>query len=471
MATLTNEELLKQLDSFQTGEGGIGSWLQGRANPDILTRLARIEAEPLGRGQLNQLLILGGEGTVTEGFFRYYWCDSPQFHNYQPQHLPKFQMAWVGAQEISSLAQLKWGLQRIFMDALLHFGNLRMCFTRLRGMEYDELASFFKARRFDTEGLKRRGPALSLKVLPKDDRYLISEMACKSYGDDDVKSGRLRDALIEAYRAHISQGSSGVKIRHLLEGAFVGRKYANQQFEFLFAADDVLDESVSSVADLESKYNRIAQKFLNARRAAIANTRNYLSMVSDLDVYVATSMRTRQDFRNMANTCEQVFSDKRLRPLHLRYFDPTLSAAAGHEDKGLIECLMVKCAKVLVYCAGDKESYGKDAEAAMALSLGKPVIFLCDEDQRKRFYRDVHPLARLIDFSTGVAVGAMVTHAVEQVSELLFRLFDNRMEYRVESPKPGRLRLVENLTESVVRIQTEDRLLAETFWNHYNPKS
>ena len=47
---------------------------------------------------------------------------------------------------------------------------------------------------------------------------------------------------------------------------------------------------------------------------------------------------------------------------------------------------MVKYAKVLVYCAGEWESYGKDAEAAMALSLGKPVIFYCDEERRHRFY-------------------------------------------------------------------------------------
>jgi hypothetical protein len=82
-----------------------------------------------------------------------------------------------------------------------------------------------------------------------------------------------------------------------------------------------------------------------------------------------------------------------------------LSAAAGHEDKGLIECLMVKCAKLLVYSEGERESYGKDAEAAMALRLGKPVIFYCDQEQRRRFYRDVHPLSRLIEFETGIAVG------------------------------------------------------------------
>ena len=122
-------------------------------------------------------------------------------------------------------------------------------------------------------------------------------------------------------------------------------------------------------------------------------------MLSDLDVYVATSMRSHKDFRTMAETCEHIFSDSLLKEMNLRYFDPTLSAAGGHEDKGLIECLMVKCAKVLVYFAGEKESYGKDAEAAMALSLGKAVIFYCDQEQLGRFYRDVHPLSFSVKLS------------------------------------------------------------------------
>ncbi len=179
-------------------------------------------------------------------------------------------------------------------------------------------------------------------------------------------------------------------------------------------------------------------------------------------------MRDRQDFRKMADICEKIFSDERLKKLHLRYFDPTLSATNGHEDKGLIECLMVKTAKVLVYCAGQKESYGKDAEAAMALSLGKPVIFLCDEKTRQDFYRDVHPLSRLIDFKSGVAVGAIVTSSTKEVVELLCRIFRNKMEYKLEQPEPGYLRLKECLTESVVRLQTNNALLSETFWNYYH---
>ena len=169
----------------------------------------------------------------------------------------------------------------------------------------------------------------------------------------------------------------------------------------------------------------------------------------------------------MADFCQAVFEDPRLRDLHLRYFDPTLSAAGNHEDKGLIECLMVKCAKVLVYHAGEKESFGKDAEAAMALSLGKPVIFHCDEEERQRFYREVHPLSRLIEFQTGVAVGVMVTDEVGMVSELLSRIFNNDMEYTLEQPRPGYLCLSEKLTGCTVRLQTSNELLRETFWNNY----
>ena len=90
------------------------------------------------------------------------------------------------------------------------------------------------------------------------------------------------------------------------------------------------------------------------------------------------------------------------------------------------------------------------------------------EEQRSRFYREVHPLSRLIEFETGIAVGAMVTDSLSEVSELLHRIFENKMEYRLEHTKKGYLKLKETLTGSVVRLQTSDQMLSETFWNHYH---
>lgn len=104
----------------------------------------------------------------------------------------------------------------------------------------------------------------------------------------------------------------------------------------------------------------------------------------------------------------------------------------------------------------------------MALSLGKPVIFLCDEENRERFFREVHPLSRLIDFKSGVAVGVIATSSTEQAAQLLSRIFENGMQYELEQKKPGYFRLKERLTGSVVRLQTNDRLLRETFSNCYH---
>jgi hypothetical protein len=175
----------------------------------------------------------------------------------------------------------------------------------------------------------------------------------------------------------------------------------------------------------------------------------------------------------MNRDCERIFTDDdRLRDLHIRYFDPTMSAAEGHEDKGLIECLMVKCAKALVYFAGESDSFGKDAEVAMALSLGKPVIILCPDspkgEQRRRFFQEVHPLSRLIQMDTGIAVGAMITKNPADVAKLLGRIFDNSMEYDLKHSGDGYYRLHERLTGSVVRLQTNFDMLRESFWNYYH---
>jgi hypothetical protein len=454
-------------DLFSGDAGGLGSLLRANACEEVGDRLGTIEQQPLSRTELNQLLHLCHEAGLSEGFFRYYWLRAPR-HTYDVSRLPGFQHTWMGHSEIVTRQHLLWGVYRACLDGLFYFGDMRTGYRELRAKSDDELAEFYRGKSIQTEALQRRGSILPLVPIARDDRYLISEMACKSYGDPSRGTSDLKDLLFGALKAHQENSGGRVTIRKLLEQACAGKTAASRQQEFLFSADDILDEEVENRDQLQGRYERVATKFEESRDAALQNTRYYLSMVNDLDVYVATSMRDREDFRKMADFCEQVFSAPRLSGLKLRYFDPTMSAAEGHEDKGLIECLMVKCAKVLVYCAGKKESYGKDAEAAMALSLGKPVIFYCDEEQRGRFYREVHPLSRLIEFATGVAVGAIITSSVEEVIELLHRVFDNRMEYELDQKKEGYYLIREKLTRSVVRLQTSDKMLRETFWNYYH---
>jgi hypothetical protein len=270
----------------------------------------------------------------------------------------------------------------------------------------------------------------------------------------------------ERFKQQVIAGKRVMTVRELVSSIPQQDKYTTDQLSF--SLDEVLDQQVNSEDEIAKAIDPIRKKFEEARERALKNTKLYLSMISDLDIYVATSMRKREDFRAMAEFCNEIFQDERLADLKLRYFDPTRSAAIGHEDKGLIECLMVKCAKVLVYNAGTSDSFGKDVEAAMELSLGKPVVFFCDVATRRSFYRDIHPLSRLINFDNGVPVGAIVTENRKHVTELLSRIFRNEMELELKKKNDNYFLLAERLTDSTIRLQTDDLLLRETFWNYYN---
>ena len=346
---MTKEEILEQFKLFSIEGEGIGGWLTDQTDIKVFDRLDKIEDLPLTRYQFNQLLVFGHQAPVSSDFFHYYWLECPATHPYPVDLIPDFAPEWVHDNEvITSLAHLKWGLYRLFTDALLYFGDVRTAFRTLRTMDRKKLKAFFQSKRFDTEAIKRRGEVLPLQNIPQDDRYLISEMACKSFGDGPDSESEIRHALKELYQQHRNESQGSVTFRQLLAGE-LPEIYAGRQVEFTFSMDDVLDESIASEEDFEKKFGDVSTKFFAARENALNNTHHYLSMVNELDVYVATSMRNRENFRGMARFCNDVFFDRSLSGLYLRHFDPTLSAALGHEDKGLIECLMVKCAKALVY--------------------------------------------------------------------------------------------------------------------------
>ena len=476
MATATRSQILEQFELFQGGTGGLDSWLgdktpQGDETPQaVFDVLADLENRPLTQARMNQSLTLVHEAPISHALFRYYWLSVPDNHPYNVRNIPNFKCSYgnEASYGIASLNQLYWGLYRFYVDALLFFGNVRTAYQRLRRLSENELSKFYRERCIDTDGLKRRGQPIHPEQIAKGDRYLISEMACKSLDAETFAACELATTLLGLYRRHCKDSNDQVTAGQLLDGAKSRGEIRDTQPRLYLSADEFLDDPITDEDDLLGKIERVSRTFDSVRKTALANTQTYLSMVGDLDIYVATSMRTRLDFHSMSTFCEKVFSDPALKDFNLRYFDPTLSAAKHHEDKGIIECLMVKLAKVLVLQAGPNDSYGKDAEAAMALSLGKPVIIHADDEARLRFFMDIHPLSRLINFETGVAIGAMIANSQEQVIELLERVFSNSLEYELCQPRPKYLVLKEKITRSEVRLQTSDDLIRETFWNHYH---
>jgi len=129
------------------------------------------------------------------------------------------------------------------------------------------------------------------------------------------------------------------------------------------------------------------------------NSETYFAM-HDLDVYVATSMREPLHFTTNHRFVTQLFDAEELREWKLRYFDPTQSYLPDRIQKGLTECLMIKRARVTIYNAQEEDTFGKDAEAAVALAQGKPVIVfvarMFERDQRfAKLYEDLDHAPRM----------------------------------------------------------------------------
>ncbi len=468
---MTQEDLITSLQFYFPGSfGGSADFAKSEQGAIVIERLLNMPRDPVTLTHLNQLLHFAHEAGLGEGFFRYYFLSRPARHFYATDRVFTT-VPGLNQRGISSLEQLRWGVHRFYMDALVCFGDIRSAYRGLREKSFEELEAFFDMRRFDSASMGSRGRVLPFKLIPADDRYLIAEMACKAYspiGDGTVLL--IEEMLLKAYREN---GGGRVLIKKLFDkDSQLAKKDPQAQMLLEFTADEFADDTVDTEDQIKDKIRAIAKRFTTARMRALENTRLYLSIVNELDVYVATSMRRRSDFRDMSRDCEVIFRHEGLARFAVRYFDPTLSAADCHEDKGLIECLMVKCAKALLYFAGESDSFGKDSEVSMALSLGKPVIILCPPtekgEQRMKVFRDIHPLSRLIEMSTGVAVGAIVTKEPLVAAQLLERLFDNTMEYDLEHNGDGYFRLRERLTRSVVRLQTNNRMLRESFWNYYH---
>jgi hypothetical protein len=103
------------------------------------------------------------------------------------------------------------------------------------------------------------------------------------------------------------------------------------------------------------------------------NAKTYME-TQDLDVYVATSMRTPLHFATNWAFVNNLFHTEPLRSWNLNYFDPTRTYLQSRIQMGLLEFLMIKRTRLTVYHAQESDTFGKDCEAGVTLAHRKPVV-------------------------------------------------------------------------------------------------
>ena len=136
-------------------------------------------------------------------------------------------------------------------------------FNSLRSLSLGELEEFFNKKRFDTEAIAARGPSLPLRNISKDDRYLISEMACKTFGEVPEDAAEAKQILLDALKSHKEKGGKTIKLKDLLKELSIR---GSSQDQLLLSFDEVLDEELDSVDDLIRKFDGVFATFLTAQK-------------------------------------------------------------------------------------------------------------------------------------------------------------------------------------------------------------
>lgn len=384
---------------------------------------------------------------------------------------------------IDSKEKLEEGITNFIKDALLHFGSFHQAFLRLKA-DFDVLPKVEQ-----TFGSENRAPFALTNPLK------VEELAYLGYVSGELPQ-RMSDAH-QAIFAALGELPKEVNAETIKEAAKTRGvdlekelRIINEGLQKRQQKQITIEELLASERSIKETIDNFVEEVRRCRKAGIKNQEQYINSAAEMDVYVATSMRDDRDYREMKTFIDQVFGRKDISRLNLRYFDPTQAYCPNKYDKGLVECLMIRCAKVTIYCAQRQDTMGKDSELAITLGLGKPVIVYVPYgdnapdreayDRRARVFADVHPLSLQVDQTTGNTNGIILVRDANQCADVLYALAKSQLKVKVSREKePDPLSgetsifwvLSEAITgnESVIRVATGWKHLRTAFWSAFRP--
>lgn len=304
---------------------------------------------------LNSLLVYYDVAPMSEAFFNHYFNEDAT----------------------KSAAALMKAVQRFQAEAIRLYSTFGEAYLRLNepGRLAEHLAPL-KTNNLDR--YRNRRPWDVIETIPgsrlPDLGYISAARARQESDERKVLSdflGELADQVADHGKGAIS---SYTEKKRRKMGSLL-RKF-NSQFEHdlmspLFSpdADAIRREAIAVAPKAKSDLDRIEETQSQAQR----NLSRYLA-ADYLDIYIATSMRSDADFVSVSRFTSELFGHDDLRPLKLRFFDPTQSWIEDRVAKGLVEALMLRRSSMTIYMAQKNDTFGKDSEASVALGQGKPVV-------------------------------------------------------------------------------------------------
>ena len=327
-----------------------------RTAEDLISRI--FQSNPSSQQLIaifNSILVYYGVGPVSEGFFKRYFNPSA-----------------FGSTDAFSHA-----VEKYQMDAIRLFPTFAEAFETLnKAKDIDATLRPLQAHSVDDYQARTEWTLIEKiedELLP-DLGYISAQRVRQEAAERAWLIDQLR-ALVESIKLYGATAITGLSTKLSRKTDSLLRKFGSTIVHGvsspLFQPDpDALEREADRLAP---KTEEQLKRMEETQQIALRNLSRYLA-ADHMDVYVATSMRTAPDYISVNHFVNTLFAHELIRPLKLRYFNPTQSWIDDRVAKGLVEALMLKRATVTIYMAQKTDTFGKDSEASVALGQGKPVI-------------------------------------------------------------------------------------------------
>ena len=325
------------------------------ADRGIALFFSRTRNEQQALDALNALLVFYGAPPMSAQFFGRY----------------------LGVESTKSTESFMRGVRRFQMDAIRLFSTFEEAYRSLN-RPGDLKQHLRPLEPHDLSPYHNREPWLEIEDVPEPrlpDLGYISAKEARREKDERLIVAQFLGELAERVESAGKGAIDSYTEKKRRKMSSLLRKFESRiKHDFtspLFTPDaDALRREAELLAPKKDQdLERIAETQAQAQR----NLARYLS-ADHLDVYVATSMRVDADFVSVNRFTKDLFAHPDVKPLNLRYFNPTQSWIDDRVAKGLVEALMLRRSSLTIYMAQKGDTFGKDSEASVALGQGKAVI-------------------------------------------------------------------------------------------------
>jgi hypothetical protein len=255
----------------------------------------------LNREKLNRLLLNCERQIVTEHFYNYFFGPADS--------LEKFEAA----------------VDEFRIKAMWLYGNFYFALKELgTGTQAEFRREISKTEPRPATDFSLREPFEDIEDIPTEDLGLLGYISGKQKIDDlDICLETLQLLTAEPTRVAEILKSIGPDKQKKISDILAKNSVSFPATGTEGLTPKTLPKIVSTVKQMTDSLRTRQAK---AEEIALRNTHRYLTLPY-LDVYVATSMRTQEDYEKQHGFVREVFSNSALRDLPLRYFDPTASYA------------------------------------------------------------------------------------------------------------------------------------------------